>query len=101
MKILVDMNLSPTWVEFLTKAGYEAVHWSETGSARATDLELMTWAAEHNYVILTADLDFGAMLAASKGNSPSVVQVRSDILTPPAIGTAVIRALTQAKQELI
>jgi len=27
MKILVDMNLSPRWVEFLANAGIEAIHW--------------------------------------------------------------------------
>jgi predicted nuclease of predicted toxin-antitoxin system len=61
----------------------------------------MVWAAENGYVILTADLDFGAILAASKGLGPSIVQVRSDILTPRAIGNAVVLALRQARQELI
>jgi predicted nuclease of predicted toxin-antitoxin system len=100
MKILVDMNLSPAWVNFLTSAGYEAAHWSEIGSGDASDFELMAWAGENGYVVLTADLDFGAILAASKRSGPSVVQLRSDILTPHAIGNAVIRALQQARQEL-
>jgi predicted nuclease of predicted toxin-antitoxin system len=100
MKILVDMNLSPAWVNFLIDAGYEAAHWSKIGSGDASDSELMTWAAKSDYVILTADLDFGAILAASKRAGPSVVQLRSDILTPQAIGDTVIRVLRQARQEL-
>jgi predicted nuclease of predicted toxin-antitoxin system len=32
MKILVDMNLSPTWVQFLVAHGIEAVHWSAIGA---------------------------------------------------------------------
>ena len=28
MKLLVDMNLSPSWVERLARHGFEAVHWS-------------------------------------------------------------------------
>lgn len=100
MKILVDMNLSPGWVAFLAEAGFEAVHWSKIGSGDATDSELMAWAATNRHVVLTADLDFGAILASTKGTGPSVVQVRSDILTPRAIGCAVVLALRQASQEL-
>jgi predicted nuclease of predicted toxin-antitoxin system len=101
MRLLVDMNLSPEWVTFLKKAGFEAVHWSDVGSPNAPDVELMTWAAERNYVVLTADLDFGAILAATRGARPSVLQIRSDVLTPRAIGDAVIGALRQSEQELI
>jgi len=100
MKILVDMNLSPGWVSFLAKAGFEAVHWSEVGSGNAEDSELMRWAAEAGYVVLTADLDFGAILAATQGRRPSVVQVRGDVLAPRAIGSAVVAALRQAPREL-
>ncbi len=32
MKLLVDMNLSPAWVDVLRQAGFEAIHWSEIGS---------------------------------------------------------------------
>jgi predicted nuclease of predicted toxin-antitoxin system len=101
MKILVDMNLSPGWVSFLTGAGIEAVHWSEVGSGNAPDSDLMQWAAERGYIVLTADLDFGAILAASQRIGPSVIQVRNDILTPRAIGGAVVAAIQQSRQELL
>jgi len=61
MKILVDMNLSPGWTAFLTEMGFESIHWSEVGPGSAPDAELMQRAAERNYVVLTADLDFGAI----------------------------------------
>ena len=41
MKFLVDMNLSPGWVAFLTEAGFDSVHWSEVGANTASDVELM------------------------------------------------------------
>ena len=66
MKVLVDMNLSPGWVSFLAEAGFEAVHWTEIGSPTATDSELMAWAAKNDHIVLTADLDFGAILAATQ-----------------------------------
>ena len=65
MKLLVDMNLSPRWIPFLLDAGREAVHWSTVGRADATDSEIMAFAAANDYVVLTNDLDFGAILASS------------------------------------
>jgi predicted nuclease of predicted toxin-antitoxin system len=100
MKVLVDMNLSPGWVNYLATAGFEAVHWSAIGRGNETDAELMRWAAEHAHVVLTADLDFSAILAATQRQKPSVIQIRADVLTPVAIGERVITALRQARDEL-
>ena len=55
---------------------------------------------EHGHVVLTADLDFGAILAATQRRRPSVVQLRSDVLAPSAIGRVVLAAVGQARQEL-
>jgi predicted nuclease of predicted toxin-antitoxin system len=41
MKVLVDMNLSPGWIDFLVKSGLEAVHWSSIGRGDEADVELM------------------------------------------------------------
>ena len=46
MKILIDMNLSPTWVAVLEEAGHTATHWSNVGSLNAPDREIMAWAKE-------------------------------------------------------
>ena len=62
---------------------------------------LMRWAAAAGYVVLTADLDFGAILAATGDTRPSVVQVRSDVLSPSVIGRAVVAAIRQSHRELI
>jgi predicted nuclease of predicted toxin-antitoxin system len=101
MKFLVDMNLSPGWVGFLVEAGFEAVHWSNIGPVDAADSVLMQWAAEHGYIVLTNDLDFGAILAATQRRRPSVLQVRSDILAPDAIGQVVLMAIRQTRQALL
>jgi predicted nuclease of predicted toxin-antitoxin system len=47
MKVLIDMNLSPRWLEFLTKAGLQAAHWSEFGAGDASDLNILAFAQEH------------------------------------------------------
>jgi predicted nuclease of predicted toxin-antitoxin system len=100
MKFLVDMNVSPTWAGFLVEAGFEAVHWSQIGPGNARDSEVMRWAAEHGYVLLTSDLDFGAMLAATRERRPSVVQLRSDVLAPEVIGPRILAAIRQTHREL-
>ena len=53
MKLLVDMNLSPSWVDRLGRHGFEAVHWSTIGAAIAPDAEILAWANEHAFVLIT------------------------------------------------
>lgn len=100
MKILVDMNLSPAWARFLSDSNHAAVHWSAVGAEDAKDREIMTFAADNGYVVLTHDLDFGAILAAGRDNKPSVIQIRSDDLRPTTIGNSVLSALREAAREL-
>ena len=100
MNLLVDMNLSPRWVAALASAGIEAVHWSALGPKTAPDAEIMAFATRHGYVVLTHDLDFGAILAATHGSKPSVVQIRADDVSPEAIGKQVASAIRQMSDEL-
>lgn len=100
MRLLVDMNLSPRWIEVLAVAGIEAAHWSMLGPRNASDAEIMGYARSHDYVVLTHDLDFGTILAATQGDKPSVVQVRADDVNPEAIGSQVIAAVRQMGAEL-
>jgi predicted nuclease of predicted toxin-antitoxin system len=79
MKIVIDMNLTPLWVDVLTKHGWQAVHWSSIGAPRAKDSEIMNWALTNGHIVFTHDLDFGAILAATQANAPSVIQVRTQV----------------------
>lgn len=100
MKILVDMNLSPRWVQLLRDAGWEAAHWSAVGEANATDSEITAYAAANNYVILTHDLDFGAILASTGQSIPSVVQIRAEDVSQEAVGKQTIAALRHLTPQL-
>ena len=100
MKLVVDMNLSPLWVRLLSDAGVQAVHWSAVGPLNAPDSEIMAYALANDHVVLTHDLDFSAILAATHGEKPSVVQVRADDVSPGAIGPQVLAALRQMEVEL-
>ena len=100
MKFLLDMNLAPRWAEFLQQAGMEAMHWSRLGTANATDVEIMSYALDNNYWVITHDLDFGAILAASQLDGPSVIQLRASDVSPEAIGHHVIQAIKSRKADL-
>jgi predicted nuclease of predicted toxin-antitoxin system len=100
MRLLVDMNLSPRWIKVLADADIEAAHWSILGANNAPDSQIMAYASTNNYVVLTHDLDFSAILAATHGEKPSVVQIRAEDVSPDAIGKQVIIALRQMTSEL-
>jgi len=100
MKLLIDMNLSPRWVKLLTDNGYESLHWSTVGKVTASDSEIMVWASDNGYVVLTHDLDFSAILAATQEKSPSVAQIRAEDVSPDAIGGKIVHALHQMQTEL-
>jgi len=77
LKFLVDVNLSPRLVQILNQYGVNAVHWSEIGSLKAPDEEIFLLARKRNFVVITHDLDFGAILAATQADAPSVIQIRT------------------------
>jgi len=95
------MNLSPRWVDVLAAAGHDAVHWSAVGSPNAPDRELMAWAAANGRTVLTADLDYPAILAAGRRHGPSVVLLRGDAVGPNAMAEPVLTALARAERELL
>jgi len=95
MKLLVDMNLSPEWVSVLENNGWEALHWSSVGDPRASDRTIMDWARANGYTIFTHDLDFGAILAVTHSHGPSVLQVRTQDVTPDHLAGLILGVLRQ------
>ena len=100
MKLLVDMNLSPGWAAAVQAAGIEAIHWSSVGEAKAKDPEILAWARERGYVLVTHDLDPGAILAASGAGSPSVVILRFVSLSEEARVSRLVAALRTVSGDL-
>ena len=94
------MNLAPAWTDFLRQQRITCVHWSECGAADASDTGVLQWALQNDHVIMTADLDFAALLATSEATAPSVIQLRSDLLTVEALGAGVLEVLTRLEAEL-
>jgi predicted nuclease of predicted toxin-antitoxin system len=80
MKFLANMGISPLTVSFLRERGHEAAHLHEQSLDRLSDSAIIEKARNENAIILTSDLDFGDLLAASKAELPSVIIFR---LSPP------------------
>ena len=79
MKLLLDMNIPLRYKTLLANKGIESLRWSDVGSPSATDVEIMTYARENNLIVLTYDLDFSAMLAATHELKPSIAQIRASV----------------------
>ncbi|GAA3240746.1 hypothetical protein GCM10017691_43180 [Pseudonocardia petroleophila] len=76
MRLLLDNNLSPRLVGLLTPGGWDVVHLRSLGLHAASDPDVMRAALDDSRVLVSADTDFGTLLAASHATGPSVVLVR-------------------------
>ena len=100
MRILLDMNLSPQWVAFLQEWGFEATHWSAVGNPKAADAEVMAWGRRHGHIVMTHDLDLGAILAATQAEGPSVIQLRMQDVLPGSAGGRLVEVLSALQGRL-
>ncbi len=101
MKVLIDMNLSPAWVDFFERSGIQASHWSSVGARNAKDYEIVEYARKNSLVVLTYDLDFGAILALTNADGPSVIQVRSQNVAPGSLAPIVIGTVQRNQEYLL
>jgi predicted nuclease of predicted toxin-antitoxin system len=76
VKFLVDMMLSTNLTEGLRNAGHDAVHVREYGLQRALDEAILARAAGERRTLISADMDFGFLLAFRRDPSPPVVLLR-------------------------
>ena len=100
MKVIIDMNLTPKWVQFFEQQGWHAVHWRTIGEPRDSDRTIMDWAREHGYVVFTQDLDFGTLLATTHVQYPSVIQIRIKNALPHNLGPWLAEILHQREATL-
>ena len=65
MKFLADMGISPKTVALLRGLGHDATHLQEQGLERLPDSTILTKARQEERILLTHDLGFGELVAAS------------------------------------
>lgn len=84
MKLLIDQNLPHQLATLLTQVGHDAVHVRDLELATAPDHVIVDKAIDDDRAIVSADTDFGALLAARRATRPSVLLVREIVGLPPA-----------------
>jgi len=76
VKFLIDNNLSSLLADALKAAGHDAVHLRDLGMQAATDDVVLEHARADERILVSADTDFGGLLARSGASTPSVILIR-------------------------
>ena len=76
MKFLLEENLSPLLATILAERGHDVVHVRQLGLTSAPDDAVLDAAATDRRVLISADTDFGAILAQRRADNPSVLLIR-------------------------
>ena len=100
MRFLADMGVSRRTVGWLREAGYDVVHLYDQGLQCLQDGEVFAKAVREARIVLTFDLDFGEIVALSRGESTSVVLFRLNNTTSSFVNRRLHAVLTEAVDAL-
>ena len=100
LEFLANMNISPLTVEGLRKIGWNIIRVSEILDKKTKDIEILTYAQDHNQVIVTQDLDFSTLLAVRGFKKPSVINLRFGDARPDFVRDRIIEIVSEMEKEL-
>jgi predicted nuclease of predicted toxin-antitoxin system len=101
MRFLVDNPVSPRVAGMLCQAGHDAVHVRDYGLQAAADLVVFERASQERRIIITADTDFGLLVARKQTREPSVILFHHSFShRPTEQGMALLENLSQLSSTL-
>jgi predicted nuclease of predicted toxin-antitoxin system len=101
MKFLIDNALSPALATLLQQAGHDAIHVRSIGLQHADDEVIFERAAGEDRILVSADADFGTLLAVRSSRQPSVIQFRGAASRKPeALARTLLANLSQLVEAL-
>lgn len=101
MRLLVDNALSPALADALRSGGHDVLHVRDLGLEHATDTAIFAAAADERRIVVSADTDFGTLLALRGEREPSVLLWRRTTpRRPEAQAPAILDALARAERDL-
>lgn len=102
LRFLADMGVDIRVVQWLRQKGHDAKHLRDEGLHRIPNGEIFVKSISENRIIITFDLDFGEIVAFSKGRKVSVILFRlHNTRTPHLINrlATVLEDTTEALEE--
>ena len=101
MRFLIDNALSPRLARLLAQAGHDATHVADYGMQSAKDEMVLARALLEDRIVVSADTDFGTLLASMEASRPSFILFREPGLTAAEDFAAVLlRSLPALHPEL-
>jgi predicted nuclease of predicted toxin-antitoxin system len=101
MRFLVDNALSPVLAAALQQAGHDAIHVRDVGLQESDDETIMALAAAEERIVVSADTDFGTLLALYQYRLPSIILFRKGSPRAPTQQAALLLAnLSAVETEL-
>lgn len=100
LRFLADMGISPRTVDELRKQEHDAIHLVEQGLERLADEDILLKARIEERILLTVDLDFAQLSAASGEPFPSVILFRLGNVAREVLEIRLAEVLSQCDRDL-
>ncbi|MBP7864329.1 MAG: DUF5615 family PIN-like protein [Acidobacteria bacterium] len=78
MRFLIDNALSPRLALLLSEAGHDSVHVRDLNLQNSADQTIFDLAALEGRILVSADTDFGTILAVLRSTMPSIILFRRE-----------------------
>jgi predicted nuclease of predicted toxin-antitoxin system len=101
VRFLIDESLSARVAYFLEIEGHDTIHVGELGLLGAPDTDVMRSAVDSERIVVSADTDFGELLAVGRHPGPSVVLFRRAPHRPEEQARLLLASLAEAEESLM